>query len=49
MKLFKEDSRDRITREIEVLQALRSGANMIEMVDVVQGEEVCLFIYLSSN
>ncbi|KAJ4005640.1 hypothetical protein NW766_011194 [Fusarium irregulare] len=39
MKLFKEDSRDRITREIEVLQALRSGTNMIEMVDVVQGEE----------
>ncbi|KAJ4117603.1 hypothetical protein NW768_010970 [Fusarium equiseti] len=39
MKLFKEDSRDRITREIEVLQLLRSGPNMIDMVDVVQGEE----------
>nr|CEG05209.1 unnamed protein product [Fusarium clavum] len=39
MKLFKEDSRDRITREIEVLQVLRSGPNMIQMVDVVQGEE----------
>jgi casein kinase II subunit alpha len=45
MKLFKEDSRDRIAREIEVLQVLRSGPNMIQMVDVVQGEEVRLFMY----
>jgi casein kinase II subunit alpha len=49
MKLFKEDSRDRITREIEVLQVLRSGPNMIQMVDVVQGEEVRLFMYFSLN
>jgi len=47
MKLFKEDSRDRITREIEVLQLLGSGPNMIQMIDVVQGEEVCLLMYFS--
>ena len=40
MKLFKEDSRERIAREIEFLQLLKSGTNMIQMVDVVQGEEV---------
>ncbi|RGP77215.1 cmgc ck2 kinase [Fusarium longipes] len=39
MKLFKEDSRDRIAREIEILQYLRSGPNIIQIVDVVQGEE----------
>ncbi|OBS24581.1 hypothetical protein FPOA_05123 [Fusarium poae] len=39
MKLFKDDSRDRIAREIEILRYLRSGPNMIQIVDVVQGEE----------
>jgi casein kinase II subunit alpha len=42
MKLFKEDSRDRIAREIEILRYFRSGPNIIQIVDIVQGEEVCL-------
>ncbi|RGP67719.1 cmgc ck2 kinase [Fusarium sporotrichioides] len=39
MKLFKEDGRDRIAREIEILQYLRSGPNIIQIIDIVQGEE----------
>jgi casein kinase II subunit alpha len=40
MKLYKQDSRDRINREIEVLRHLRSGPNIIEFIDAVQVEEV---------
>ncbi|CAG1968030.1 unnamed protein product [Fusarium graminearum] len=39
MKLFKEDSRDRITREIRILRFLGFGPNIIRIVDIVQGEE----------
>lgn len=41
MKLYKQDSRDRINREIEVLRHLRSGPNIVQLIDVVQGDEVC--------
>ncbi|KAL4731538.1 hypothetical protein ACLX1H_000509 [Fusarium chlamydosporum] len=35
MKLYKDDSRDRIAREIEILQYLRSGPNTIQLgVDI---------------
>lgn len=49
MKLYKDDSRDRIAREIEILQYLRSGPNTIQLVDAVQGEEVCVFLHILPN
>ncbi|KAH6951476.1 kinase-like domain-containing protein [Fusarium avenaceum] len=39
MKLYKQDSRDRINREIEVLRHLRSGPNTVQLIDIVQGDE----------
>nr|RBQ96009.1 hypothetical protein FVER53263_08574 [Fusarium verticillioides] len=40
MKLFKRDSRARrIRRELEILQYLGNGPNIIKFVDAVQGEE----------
>lgn len=42
MKLYKQDGRDRINREIEVLQHLRSGPNVVQLIDIVQGDEVYL-------
>ncbi|KAG9496192.1 hypothetical protein J7337_012773 [Fusarium musae] len=41
MKLFKRDSRARrIRRELEILQYLGNGPNIIKFIDAVQGEEV---------
>lgn len=40
MKLFKQDSRDRIRRELEIFQYLENGPNIIKFIDAVQGEEV---------
>ncbi|KAG5756510.1 hypothetical protein H9Q72_008484 [Fusarium xylarioides] len=39
MKLFKQDSRDRIRRELEIFQYLANGPNIIKFIDAVQGEE----------
>ncbi|KAF5707051.1 CMGC CK2 kinase [Fusarium globosum] len=39
MKLFKQDSRDRIRRELEIFQYLENGPNIIKFIDAVQGEE----------
>jgi casein kinase II subunit alpha len=41
MKLYKQESRNRINREIEVLQHLRLGPNIVQLIDIVQGHEVC--------
>ncbi|KAF4454422.1 putative protein kinase ck2 catalytic subunit ck2 alpha-3 [Fusarium austroafricanum] len=39
LKTFKQDSRSRITREIEVLQHLKGGPNIIDIIDAVQGSD----------
>ncbi|KAF9774456.1 hypothetical protein IL306_007534 [Fusarium sp. DS 682] len=49
MKLFKQHSRDRISREIEILQHLRTGPNIIQLIDAVQGEELRLIGWGSAD
>ncbi|KAF5668389.1 hypothetical protein FHETE_5325 [Fusarium heterosporum] len=39
MKLYKPDSQTRTNREIEVLQYLRSCPNIVQLADIVQGDE----------